>query len=81
MFSANRWEAAQSIKDLLESGVDVVLACGTWLEAFARQRSSLGSLNDLGQRGSLQRAGTRATRRRPGARPSKKLLPYGRRAE
>ena len=24
MFSANRWEAAQSIKDMLESGVDVV---------------------------------------------------------
>ena len=27
MFSANRWEAAQSIKDMLESGVDVVCDC------------------------------------------------------
>jgi len=46
MFSANRWEAAKSITDLLESGVDVV--CDRYAFSGVAFSSAKESINDLG---------------------------------
>ena len=45
MFSANRWEAAQSIKDLLESGVDVV--CDRYAFSGVAFSAAKESIDDL----------------------------------
>ena len=45
MFSANRWEAAQSIKDMLESGVDVV--CDRYAFSGVAFSAAKESIDDL----------------------------------